>query len=528
MKIQKKNSDYNYQLFKSIQINKLFKSDESFTLFEYNFKISEVVKKYINFLCTRFKYERKNPDGSNNEIFEIDPSNPTNNNPDKIESNYTNASISIVNKIFGDGIEIANFNNDFTVYDFCIDNTDISRMAIALKTNGHRKINILNSLYIKSRSNDFYKLDQSEMEKDKWEESYINSFHNYNYINVAEKNSDSNKYNEILSVINHSLIFPQKNIDQFPILCSLPLDHYNEGRSDRYYKDVSLMENIFSSYTKLTETHPQLPLYLTANEKGVVSVWNYSEKAKKNINEYYIDNINKDRESKHELIKIHFSSYGNEFLAVGKNGNLYNWSFENIKEKRVPKTIINSNLDENIFIKDAVYLNNSGIIVSSSNKKDTIHKSIIWDLLLPPKENNVGSVKIGGNIIVPFSTNASFAVCNDTKGSISFIDIRKLNEGGDIYDSSQCLIKTFVAHNSEIKAARLSERENFLVTFGTDLYVKIWDVKDKSNPILIEEIMPFLNSKYTEKKAKLQLRIINGFLFASNDSQIKLLRNNIY
>ena len=524
----KKNSDFNYQLFKSIKINKLFESDESFTLFEYNFKISEVVKKYINFLCARFKYERKNPDGSNNEIFEIDPSNPTNNNPDKIESYYTNASISIVKKIFGDGIEIANFNNDFTVYDFCIDNTDISRMAIALKTNGHRKINILNSLYIKSRSNDFYKLEPSEMEKDKWEESYINSFHNYNYINIAEKYYDSNKYNEILSVINHTLIFPQKNIDQFPTLCSLPFETYNEGRSDNYYKDVSLMENIFSSYTKLTETHPQLPLYLTANEKGVVSVWNYSEKAKKNINEYYIDNINKDRESKHELIKIHFSSYGNEFLAVGKNGNLYNWSFENIKEKRVPKTIINSNLDENIFIKDAVYLNNSGIIVSSSNKKDTIHKSIIWDLLLPPKENNVGSVKIGGNIIVPFSTNASFAVCNDTKGSISFIDIRKLNEGGDIYDSSQCLIKTFVAHNSEIKAARLSERENFLVTFGTDLYVKIWDVKDKSNPILIEEIMPFLNSKYTEKKAKLQLRIINGFLFASNDNQIKLLRNNIY
>ena len=40
--------------------------------------------------------------------------------------------------------------------------------------------------------------------------------------------------------------------------------------------------------------------------------------------------------------------------------------------------------------------------------------------------------------------------------------------------------------------------------------------------------MPFTSSKYTEKKAKLQLRIVNGLLFASNDNQIKLLRNNIY
>ena len=66
-------------------------------------------------------------------------------------------------------------------------------MAIALKSNGYRKINVLNSLYIKSRSNDFYKLAQNEIKKEKWEEAYINSFHKYNNINIIEKNNNKNK-----------------------------------------------------------------------------------------------------------------------------------------------------------------------------------------------------------------------------------------------------------------------------------------------------------------------------------------------
>ena len=47
----------------------------------------------------------------------------------------------------------------------------------------------------------------------------------------------------------------------------------------------------------------------------------------------------------------------------------------------------------------------------------------------------------------------------------------------------------------------------------------------KTNPLLIESFQPF--DAKNEKKPKIKLQLINGFLFASKDNSIKLLRNNI-
>ena len=107
-------------------------------------------------------------------------------------------------------------------------------------------------------------------------------------------------------------------------------------------------------------------------------------------------------------------------------------------------------------------------------------------------------------------------VLNDEPGFISFVDIRKRND----------ILKKFQAHDDKIKCVKLSERENFLVTYGTDNYVKIWDLTNRINPLLIEEIEPFDNDNY-ENKSHINLEISDGFLFASKDNCIKLLRNNI-
>ena len=69
-------------------------------------------------------------------------------------------------------------------------------------------------------------------------------------------------------------------------------------------------------------------------------------------------------------------------------------------------------------------------------------------------------------------------------------------------------------------------RKNFLVTFGKDNLVKIWDLSNKINPLLIEEIQPFQSNK-SDSKSYIHLEISDGFLFASKDNCIKLLRNNI-
>ena len=88
------------------------------------------------------------------------------------------------------------------------------------------------------------------------------------------------------------------------------------------------------------------------------------------------------------------------------------------------------------------------------------------------------------------------------------------------------VVDSFQANNNGyIKDVRISQDENFLVTYGDDVVIKIWDLSNKTKPLLIESFSPC--DKKTEKKPKIKLQLINGFLFASKDNSIKLLRNNI-
>ena len=65
-----------------------------------------------------------------------------------------------------------------------------------------------------------------------------------------------------------------------------------------------------------------------------------------------------------------------------------------------------------------------------------------------------------------------------------------------------------------------------MVTFGNDSYVKIWDLTKKTEPLLIEAILPFPSIK-SDKKSRFNLEIADGFLFASKDNVIKMIRNKI-
>ena len=65
----------------------------------------------------------------------------------------------------------------------------------------------------------------------------------------------------------------------------------------------------------------------------------------------------------HNITKIKFSPYGNEFIAVDQEGNIFNWAFEHYKCAKLPKNSILKN--DFIKTKDVCYLNNTGIIAAT-------------------------------------------------------------------------------------------------------------------------------------------------------------------
>ena len=505
----KKDLNNTYDKFKVIDIQLTFPNPEKLAIFEHLFKLNNIIVKFISFLCKRIKYERKQFDTNDNNDDDviINTSLEENENENYMpESSYTKASINIVNEVFANGYEIAKFNENVIIQDFCINKCDISNIAVSILSSGHRRINLLNSLLVRSRSDNFYNL--TENNPDNWDEVYKKSF-NHNYSNLAE-NLLKNNYNELISIITHEITEPRKKLVQFPLSTSLPPEIFNEIPSSNYLEDISLNDFNTSNYCKVIESHPQLPLYLTSTEKGILSLQSFDSNNTKSIDEFIIEK--RDSKSTHNISRIKFSPYGNEFIAVDQEGNIYNWGFEHYKCAKLPKNIILKN--DFIPTKDICYLNNTGIIAATTNKKDNRHKTILYDFLLPSKQSKINEVYIGGNIILPISSDASFIVVNDKPGMISFVDVRKRNE----------ILKDFQAHDEEIKSIKLSERENFLVTYGKDNFVKIWDLTNKTNPLLIEKIQPFSKS---DSKSHIKLEIANGFLFVSKDNCIKLLRNNI-
>ena len=505
----KKDLNSTYDKFKVIDIQLAFPNPEKLSIFEHFFNLNNIIVKYISFLCKRIKYEKKQFDSNDNNDDDIIINNSIEENENENyipESSYTKASINIVNQVFANGYEIAKFNDNLIIQDFCINKCDISNIAVSILSSGHRKINLLNSLLVRSRSDNFFNL--TENNPDNWEEVYKKSF-NHNYSNLAD-NLLKNNYNEIISIITHEITEPRKKLVQFPLSSSLPPEIFNEIPSINYLEDISLNDFNTSNYCKVIESHPQLPLYLTSTEKGILSLWSFDSNNTKSLDEFIIEK--RDSKSTHNITRIKFSPYGNEFIAVDQEGNIYNWGFEHYKSAKLPKNIILKS--DFISTKDICFLNNTGIIAATTNKKDHRHKTILYDFLLPSKQSKINEVYIGGNIILPISSDASFIVVNEKPGLISFVDVRKRNE----------ILKEFQAHDEEIKSIKLSERENFLVTYGKDNFVKIWDLTNKTNPLLIEKIQPFSKS---DSKSHIKLEIANGFLFVSKDNCIKLLRNNI-
>ena len=510
------------------------KSEEKFFArfnnFESTFNLRNIICKYITYLSGKFKYEKK----QENDPLEVninlaDPTLPP--------STYTISSINIVSSVFHKiGYEIFNLSENLTINDFCLNNCDMTQMAVSFGSQGNIKINILNNLLNKKKTGSLLSL----MEKDaleNWEQSYKNSYIS-DYYSLLEKQTQEN-YNEILSILYHGIYFKRKNFTQFPQFLRLPPKYFNSIPSSDFLINISSQTKYSQPsfgnsqntpgqnnqnnttevvYSKILLPHPQLPIYLSSNNRDVISVFSFSpyKDVSCPIDEYYIEkSANSEQKQPHPINKMKFNSYGDTLLCSDSDGSVYTWNFDHTNTRKTPKNIINQ-VPGSFCCDDCCFLNNTGIIATTSHKIDERPKTCLFDLLLPQKQRKINEISGGGDRILPIASDASFIVGNFEKpGSISFIDIRKME-----------VVNSFQPHqNGYIKDIKISQNENFLVTYGDDIFVKIWDLSNKTNPLLIESFQPFEGK--TEKKPKNKLQLIDGFLFASKDNSIKLLRNNI-
>ena len=541
--INKKNISYikdEVNNYKIIKIEKLFHSKEKnkffqkFLKFEKIFKLGENIKNYLPFLTYNFKYEKNKEHNSNNKDNQI-------NIADNLlpPSSISSKSIQIVNNIFGNGYDICNYNNELKVNDFCINSCDITQMSISLLDKGNIKINVLDKIIGKLENK---KEEEKEIELDNithWENAYKVSMHkDFKYL--IEFKLIKNNFDNIYPILYKNIVMPKYQnkyndmISHFPEKLSLPPNYFNNVQSQHFLDEISLFSPKIknnSIYSDILEPHPQLPLYLSSNNNGEIYLYSFNDK--KILDKYNINLKKTENNVNLNINKIKFNKYGDNFMACDTDGNLYYWTFDHMQSKKIPyykiKSNINTNIDsntnsnkKNFFCNDMCYLNNTGVIATISNKNIAI-----YDLLMPKKNRIINEIYIGGDIILPLFSEKSLIVGNgDSPGGISFVDLRKM----EVIKNYQLYINNDIKSNVKIMDMKLSENENYLVSYGSDYTVKIWDLSDKYDPLLIESLQPFNNFDNKEKNNEIfkgKIKLSSGYLFVSKDNNIKMLRNNI-
>lgn len=340
-----------------------------------------------------------------------------------------------------------------------------------------------------------------------------------------------NKFNEVLPVLK-KVFFPnnKKYTSLFPIKHNLPLSQYNDEPTNFYISEAIAYTSKINkqTITSALRAHPLLPIYLTASDKGTFSAWSFNPAKNKPLYDFYIDKQAKDGNTKNKRMKsILFNTYGNQFLSIEEESNsMYLFDFNYTVSRNFPSIIIggaantnNSNSNNNNlsnsyrFVKDACFLNSSGVLVSTFSDYNSKYCNI-WDSLLPPSCCNSGELYgVGGNIISSFSNQTSFLIANSINGYVHFVDVKKMRD-----------VFSFQAHPEEIKSMVISKSQNMLITAGKEGNVRIWDISSKNEAVLLDTIVPFIKEK-NYKNISILLKESN--LFASGTSSIKLLRNKL-
>ena len=493
-------SPMSYTKFNIIDIKQFFKNSEKFAEFETEFTIQDTIYKYLSIIPTKLYYEKRN----------------------YIEK-YNDLSVEVVSDLFGkSGYELLKLNEDTIIHNFDFNSCNNSNMIISLANHGHMRVNLLPSILKANRSQDFLKLlepDQYVDEKD------YTTYYEMQDLDLIFNNKTHYGYKDILPVLKNIFCMYKpasyyKNNALFHNKSIIPPDLYNGDHYSNYLLEKqSKNKPVIQTYSSCLVSHPLLPLYCSATDKGLIGVWSYAPNQDKSLFEFYNNKQAKDQFVKTKLFKkIKFNSYGNEFLTIDEEKALNCFDFDSLRE--YPKyNISSSSIGKDV--RDAEFIGCSGLLASTyiedlngSVYSNNFKNTLFWDFLLPKDQAIVGQVNgCGGSLINLFGNEPSVVVANNSIGHLSFIDRRK-NQ----------VVNSIEAHTSEIKSVVISNTYQFMCTSSKDGTVKIWDISNRTDPYVIETIVPFVKP-LNAKKTSLLLK--NGNLYAKGSCSIKLLRNKL-
>lgn len=386
--------------------------------------------------------------------------------------------------LLGTGLEI--FRSKSAVVGFAVNQCDMRSMAIAVnpcKHDGILEVNIETALKFRQRNAN---LQLTEDNPDNWRE-------NVHYIH----NSDSFdfRFNPTLNFALQSL-YPDSS-QQFNENLSLPPANWHRVPLGKLLESLSGHKERREEATKIAG-HPMLPLYVTGNRTGRLTLWEYSRST--SLQDFGIVS------SREKVTCINFNAYGDKLGVCDSIGNFFLYKFDLQPTSFQPQLSILASLGSQ---SSAFTFLNSGSVVATVGYKPKPFLTI-YDTLLPTRQSCVFSTDCGGSTLHFLAHNSHLCI-GDKKGRLVDFDLRRLD-----------VIKKHPTQHDVIKDIVSDVHELTLVTGGSDGTVKLWD----ASTLELKETIAVVDAKKSRSGIS-KLGFVNSSLFVGTSAgHVKMLRTS--
>lgn len=115
-----------------------------------------------------------------------------------------------------------------------------------------------------------------------------------------------------------------------------PPEFWGSFKSTDYSKLRSPNEITHEDYSNCVESHPYLPLYVTGNSRGYLSLFGYNQNEDRAIDHWETDygDVKNINPKKSTIKKIQFSNYGDKIVSATMDGSIFMHKFDNYESAR--------------------------------------------------------------------------------------------------------------------------------------------------------------------------------------------------
>lgn len=376
--------------------------------------------------------------------------------------------------LFGSGVEL--YRGKDPILGFAINCCDKRSLVLACessKSKGLRDVNIENSLKYDRRNEKLLLTDEDS----------------------PALTEDAYMFNQTIMAALGSLYDTKKRV--FEEKVKLPPNRWHGIDLDSLISQLSGHKD-YTEHVRTICSHPMLPLFVTGNKSGVVTLWQYDRT--NSLNDFATATAR-------AMVKyLEFNEYGDKMGACDAQGNFFLYRFDLQPTSFHPQLSLMASMGNQT---RAFAFLNLGSIVATIGHKPRAFMSI-YDTLLPPRSSLLHSDSVGG-CTVNYLSKYQQLLIGGKKGKLVVYDLRK-QETVTTIDTAQGSLKGVVTDSSELTFATGG--------LGSGV-VKIWDARTLQLRDSVEA---------AKGKAGISaLRFMGTALFsASTDGSFKLLRTTTH